>query len=113
MRTTTVVRESLEITYPDLDTSVSPDIPLTAVTLGHAGQLHATKALTFLEEFCNTHGCSSNNLVSQSDGTQRATVRSWPDLETAQAWVDAVLAGSLSEGLDHPTVIISAQVDPE
>ena len=40
-------------------------------------------------------------------------VRTWPDLATAQAWVDCVLAGNLGQGLEYPAMIISAQVDPE
>ena len=103
MRTTTVVRTSIELTYPLLD-STNLDIAVSKYHL---------QANSVLEAFKTAHGTTSNNLVSQSEGDQRATVRSWPDLETAQAWVDVVLSGALEEGLDHPAVIVSAQVDPE
>lgn len=71
------------------------------------------------ETFTKTHGCSSDNLVSAtvverpSSSTPMFIVRSWPDLGTAQAWVDFVLAGNLAIGLDYPALYISAQVDPE
>jgi hypothetical protein len=103
MRTTTVVRTSLELTYPLLD---STDL---AVAFG----AHIAKTQSVLEAFVIAHGTTSDNIVSQSEGDQRATVRSWPDLATAQAWVDLVSSGALAEGLEHPLVVISAQVDPE
>jgi len=103
MRTTTVVRTSIELTYPLLDL---PD-------LQDAANVHLTHTESVLEAFKTAHGVTTDNLVSQSEGAQRVTVRSWPDLATAQAWVDLVLSGALAEGLDHPVVIVSAQVDPE
>jgi len=103
MRTTTVVRNSLDLTYPSLD---STDL---AVAFG----AHIAKMQSVLEAFVIAHGTTSDNIVSQSEGDQRATVRSWPDLATAQDWIDLVLSGALSEGLEHPLVVISAQVDPE
>jgi hypothetical protein len=103
MRTTTVVRTSLELTYPLLDEE----------NLAIAANNYWTKANSVFETFKTTHGITSDNLVSQTEGAQRVIVRSWPDLETAQAWVDVVLAGDMSEGLDHYAVIVSAQVDPE
>ena len=103
MRTTTVIRIELSRSYPDLGPA----------NLQIALDAHLAKAQSVLEAFKTAHGITTDNLVSQSEEEQRATVRSWPDLETAQAWVDVVLSGALAEGLDHPTVIVSAQVDPE
>lgn len=103
MRTTTVVRNSLPLLYPQLG----------ALELETAFQSHLTQTQTILESFLTEHGITTDNLVSQTDGDERATVRSWPDLETAQAWIDIVLSGTLEQGLDHPAVIVSAQVDPE
>ena len=103
MRTTTVVRTSIEIAYPSLD---STDLEIAVSN-------YQLRANSVLEAFKTAHGITSDNLASQSDQRQRATVRSWPDLETAQAWVDVVLSGALEEGLDHSAVIVSAQVDPE
>ena len=104
MPTTTVVRNSIELSYPDLnhaETMIAMD----------AHKRHISSVLT---EFKTAHGVTTNNLVSQLANDQTSSfVRSWPDLETAQAWVDVVLSGTLTEGLDHPTVIVSAQVDPE
>ena len=100
MRTTTVVRTSIDLTYPDLD--------ITTARVNHEA-----KAQSVLEAFKTAHGITSDNLVSQSEGDLRTTVRSWPDLATAQAWVNLVLSGALAEGLTHPAVIVSAQVDPE
>ena len=103
MRTTTVVRTSIELSYPLLE----------GYFLRTAASDHITHTMSVLEAFKTAHGVTTDNLVSQSEGAQRATVRSWPDLATAQAWVDVVLSGALAEGLDYPAVIISAQVDPE
>ena len=103
MRTTTVVRNSIELSYPLLD----------GLDLQNAGYRHIIHTESVLEAFKTAHGVTTDNLVSQSEGHLRATVRSWPDLATAQAWVDLVLSGALAEGLNHPSVIVSAQVDPE
>jgi hypothetical protein len=103
MRTTTVVRTSIDLSYPLLD----------GLDLQNAAYRHVLHTESVLEAFKTTHGITSDNLVSQSEGDQRITVRSWPDLATAQAWVDLVLSGALVEGLNHPAVIVSAQVDPE
>jgi len=103
MRTTTVVRNPLAHTYPLLD-AAEFEIVINA---------HMTKVQSVLAAFNTAHGVTTDNLVSQSEGLERITVRSWPDLETAQAWIDVVLSGALAEGLDYPPVIVSAQVDPE
>jgi hypothetical protein len=74
---------------------------------------------SILERFTKTHGCSSDNLVIESvvesvtEGTPRHISRTWPDLATAQAWVDVVLSENLGQGLEYPPMIISAQVNPE
>jgi len=103
MRTTTVARKPLAEAYPDLN-----DTELDAVSTAHID-----KTMQVLTAFAQAHGTTTDNLVSQSDTSPRLTVRSWPDLETAQAWVDVVLSGACSEGLDYPAVVVSAQVDPE
>ena len=103
MRTTTVTRTALELTHPELN---GADLQL-------ALDAHLAKAISVLEAFATAQGTTSDNLVSQTDCEQRITVRSWPDLATAQAWVDLVLAGDLAQDLEHPAVIISAVVDPE
>ena len=72
-----------------------------------------------LETFAKTHGCSSDNVVSEtspevvSSFDPGSVTRAWPDLATAQAYVDLVLAGNLEQGLEFPIMIISSQVDPE
>ena len=103
MRTTTVARTAFAMVYPELD----------AIELKTAITAHFAKTTQVLVEFAQTHATTSDNLVSQSEESPRLTVRSWPDLETAQAWVDTVLSGACSEGLDYPAVVVSAQVDPE
>ena len=103
MRTTTVVRDSLTITYPSLDSTA----------LQTAVNAHLAKAQSVLATFATAHGTTSDNETSFTDGDERAIVRSWPDLATAQAWVDLVLSGALEEGLDYPPVVVSAQVNPE
>jgi hypothetical protein len=105
MRTTTVVRTSFDTLYLDLD--------LDRIIQSVAFNDHLTKTNAILESFKAAHGITTDNLVSQSEGDQRVTVRSWPDLATAQAWVDLVLSGALEEGLSYPPKILSAQVDPE
>jgi hypothetical protein len=104
MRTTTVVRNPI-----DLSSLTDPKDRAIAYNI----QLAKTQSV--LADFRTAHGVTTYNRISQSDGDQGQiiTVRSWPDLETAQAWVDSVLAGSLSEGLDYYAEIVSAQVDPE
>ena len=103
MRTTTVARTPFAVTYPNLD-----ETQIYAIFTAHYN-----KTMEALVEFAETHRVSSDNLVSQSEDNPRLTVRSWPDLEIAQAWVDLILAGGGTEGLDFPPVLISAQVDPE
>jgi len=72
-----------------------------------------------LETFAKNHGCSSDNLVSDttpesvSSFTPGLVTRSWPDLATAQAWVDFVLTENLEKDLEFPILIIDTQVDPE
>jgi hypothetical protein len=72
-----------------------------------------------LEIFTTTHGCSSDNIVSDttpdnvSSFDPSAVTRAWPDLATAQAWVDFVLAENLDKDLEFPILFISTQVDPE
>jgi len=102
MRTTTMVRQRLFYTYRDFDTEI---VKAAIVT-------QKTKIQSVLEAFATTHGLTSDNLVSETDGLEITSVRSWPDLATAQAWVDLVLSGALVQGLDIPGVIVSAQVDP-
>ncbi len=107
MRTTTVVNGGFA------HHNLSESEITTAISVFQA------QVQSVLEAFATTHGVSSNNLVSQSDvdsvseSTPRHVVRTWPDLATAQAWVDCVLAGNLGQGLEYPAMIISAQVDPE
>lgn len=102
MRTTTVIRN-------DIDLSSLTNLTDQADALS----THLAKAQSVFEAFKTAHGITSDNLVSRSEGEQVIMVRSWPDLETAQAWVDVVLSGDLYEGLDHYPVVVSAQVDPE
>lgn len=117
MRTTTVVNGGFA------HHNLSESEITTAISVFQA------QVQSVLETFATTHGVSSNNLVSQSastfvksdasvvesvtQDTPRYVVRTWPDLATAQAWVDCVLAGNLGQGLEYPAMIISAQVDPE
>lgn len=107
MRTTTVVSGGLA--HHGLD----------SMEIRSAVSIFQAQVRSVLETFATTHGVSSDNLVSESgvenvtESTPRYVVRSWPDLETAQAWVDLVLAGNLCQGLEYPAIIISAQVDPE
>jgi len=103
MRTTTVAWTPIIETFPNLN-----ETELNAVFTAHWN-----KTIQVLVAFAQSHNTSSDNLVSQSEDSPRLTVRSWPDLATAQAWVDVVLSGALSEGLDFPPVVVSAQVDPE
>lgn len=98
MVTTSVVRTSFYLVHPYLD---AQDAAFTA---------QLTKANEVLEEFKTAHGVVGDNLVSQSEGEQRTTIRSWPSVEIAQAWVDCVLAGNLTQGLEYPPEILSAQV---
>jgi poly(3-hydroxyalkanoate) synthetase len=102
MRTTTVIRNDI-----DLSSLTIPTDRLVALNT------HLAKAQSVFDAFKTAHGITSDNLVSRSEGAQVIMVRSWPDLETAQAWVDCVLSGALSEGLDYYPVVVSAQVDPE
>ena len=103
MRTTTVIRNNI-----DLSSLTDPADEADAL------RVHLAKAESVCEAFKTTHGITSDNLVSRSgDDQTNIHVRSWPDLATAQAWVDLVLSGSLSQGLDYYPVVISAQVDPE
>ena len=102
MRTTTMVRHKLAYTYKDFDVA----------TIEAAVVAQKTKIQSILEAFATTHGLTSDNLVSETEGFEITSVRSWPDLATAQAWVDLVLSGALVQGLDIPGVIVSAQVDP-
>ena len=80
---------------------------------------HVVNAQRVLEIFAKTHGCSSDNLVSDvgpeivSSFTPGSVTRAWPDLATAQAWVDFVLAENLEKDLEFPILIIDSQVDPE
>jgi hypothetical protein len=104
MRTTTVVRNPI-----DLSSLTDP------ADQAFAYNMQLAKTQTVLADFKAAHGVTDYNRISQITGDQGqiATVRSWPDLETAQAWVDSVLAGSMSEGLEHYAEIVSATVDPE
>lgn len=101
MITTTTARTSFETLYRGLEAEI--------MQVAFSNQ--QTKANTVLEAFKATHGITTNNLVEQTEGDRRLTVRSWPSVETAQAWVDCVLRGDLSEGLDYPPEILSSQVD--
>jgi hypothetical protein len=103
MRTTTVIRNNI-----DYSSIIDPEDGENAL------RVHLTKAESVFEAFKTAHGVTSDNLVSHSENDQtNSYVRSWPDLETAQAWVDLVLSGDLSEGLVYYPVVVSAQVDPE
>jgi len=67
-----------------------------------------------LTSFCDSHGVSSDNLVSENidrDNCLRTVVRSWPDLETATAFVEA--CGTEPPRGSYPGNIISVAVDPE
>jgi len=102
-----MVRHRLFYTYRDFDTAI----------VKAAIVAQKTKIQSVLEAFTTTHGLTSDNLVSETDEIESSSplitsVRSWPDLATAQAWVDLVLSGALVQGLDIPGVIVSAQVDP-
>lgn len=107
MRTTTVVNGGFA------HHRLSESEYLTAISV------HKMNFESILERFTKTHGCSSDNIVSEAvvenvtEDTPRHIIRTWPDLATAQAWVDCVLAGNLGQGLEYPPMIISAQVDPE
>ena len=80
---------------------------------------HRVNSQRVLETFTKTHGCSSDNLVSDTSNeivssfTPNFVVRAWPDLVTAQAWADFILAGNLEQGLEFPPLIIDSQVDSE
>jgi hypothetical protein len=102
MRTTTIVNGGFEH-HADAG-GFDFDLALSA---------YKAQVQSVLETFATAHGVSSDNLVSESDSSPRVVVRSWPDLATAQAWVDCVLSGSLGQGLEFPANINSAQVDPE
>jgi heme-degrading monooxygenase HmoA len=105
MRTTTVIRSDL-----DLSSLTDPQDQADAFR----DQL--SKSQSVLDTFKTARGITSDNLVSHSwagHGEQVTIVRSWPDLETAQAWVDLVLSGETHAGLAYPPDVISAQVDPE
>ena len=108
MRTTTVVFGGFA--YHGI---TDPSIYTTAISA------HKQNLERILERFAETHGCSSDNLVSETvvemptAVTPRHVIRTWPDLATAQAWVDCVLGGDLGQGLQYPAMIISAQVNPE
>ena len=103
MRTTTVVSPWMGLAYPLLD----------PIGVQNAQNAHLVQLQSALGVVATAHGTTSDNIVSQSDGPERITVRTWPDLAAAQAWVDTVLSGTFAEGLEHPVVIVSAQVDPE
>lgn len=67
-----------------------------------------------LTEFCALHSTSEDNLVSEDinrDTCLRTVVRSWPDLATAMAFVQAHMNDP--QKTSYPGVIVSAQVDPE
>ena len=103
MITTTTARTSFATLYQGLEEGIYE------VALSN----QRTKANEVLEAFKATHGITTDNLVEQTEGDPRLTVRSWPSVEIAQAWVDCVLRGDLSEGLDYPPEILSSQVDTQ
>jgi hypothetical protein len=103
MRTTTVARTSYDTLYPDLDLKIREI----------AFRDQRVRASTILEAFKAAHGITTDNLVEQTEDHPRLTIRSWPSVEIAQAWVDCVLRGDFTEGLEYPPVILSAQVNPE
>ena len=80
---------------------------------------HTVNLSRVLETFAKTHGCSSDNLVSDtspeivSQWTPGLVTRAWPDLAIAQAWVDFVMAGNLEKDLEFPPLIMDCQVNPE
>ena len=102
MRTTTAIFKFIpEISQEMLDTRVST---------------HNSYVSPVLQEFCELHSMSTDNLVSETtvhETCLRTVVRSWPDLDTATAWV-AVLSGYIKESINnYPGTIQSIQVDPE
>ena len=92
---------------------------LQAQDLEKAQADYWTNVQRVLETFTKTHGCSSDNFVSDtrpeivSSFTPGQWTRAWPDLATAQAWVDFVLAGNLEKDIEFPILIMDCQVDPE
>ena len=81
---------------------------------------HIVNTQRVFETFAKTHGCSSdNNIISDispeivSSFSPGYVTRAWPDLVTAQAWVDFVLAGNLEKDLEFPILIMDCQVNPE
>ena len=75
-----------------------------------------------LAEFCASRGLSENNIVSETinhETQNRTVIRSWPDLETATAFVEACGGnGSIhhfSQKTDFsiPGVMVEVTVVPE
>jgi len=69
-----------------------------------------------LSQFATLHDVSTDNLVSLTvdhETCLRTVVRSWPDSDIANAWVDTALEGKSWLTNDFPGMIISAQVDSE
>ena len=105
MRTTTIVREQLAFSYPSL----------AQVEINSAELALEDRLVSIAEEFNALHAFHPelNIIFTNEEPQARTTIRQWPNLTVAQAWIDLVLSGNLNEGLAYPVNIISAQVDPE
>ena len=105
MRTTTIVREQLAFSYPSL----------TQAEIVSAESALELRLVSIAKEFSTLYSFNPEyNVIFKDEEPQlRTTIRQWPNLTVAQAWIDLVLSGNLNEGLAYPVNIISAQVDPE